>query len=544
MSEVRKIWLNQPQRQAHLVRAHEHYHVWGRGTGKTEGPIALRSIHNQNAMPRGATGMVAATYMQILTRTLPPLEKAWQRYGYMPDVHYWVGKFPPKNLKIPRAIYHPRSAEHCVFWWNGHVRHFMSLDRPGLSNGKTVDSIDGDEARFLNYPRYLDDIAPTNRGNREIFGHLAEHHSVTFCTDMPADQSGKWILDKEREVNKTLINQIINIQLDYNKLEQEWHHPTTTQPRRQYLNRKMRDYGYVLNELRKGSVFYSEATSLANIETLGEEQFKQWKREMKPAVYDRAVLNKRIIQVEKGFYPLLDLERHTYDAFDYGFIDDNAILLRQSGFTQDCRYDADIRKDKPLDIAFDCNGYFNCCAIGQEHSKEYRVLNALYVKDEDRLEELCQKAIVYYRHHPTKFINFFYDHTFVGTDSTRTFSYADLIARAFTKAGWKVNMIYIGQQPKHDTRYRMWGAVLKEDDRRIVRVRLNKTNCSQLLVALQRAAVRQGSKGFEKDKRDESRIHTVPPEEATHFTDAFDTLYIGKYKHQIGYTVPVTDLIM
>jgi hypothetical protein len=544
MSDERKIWLNKPQREAHLVRAHEHYHVWGRGTGKTEGPIALRSIHNQNVMPRGATGMVAATYMQILTRTLPPLEKAWQRYGYMPDVHYWVGKFPPKNLKIPRAIYHPRSAEHCVFWWNGHVRHFMSLDRPGLSNGKTVDSIDGDEARFLNYTRYLDDIAPTNRGNREIFGHLAEHHSVTFCTDMPADQSGKWILDKEKDVDKALITQIINIQLEYNKLEQEYRHTTTTLPRRQYLARKMKDYAYALNELRKGSVFYSEATSLANIETLGEEQFRQWKREMKPAVYDRAVLNKRIIQVEKGFYPLLNLEQHTYDAFDYSFIDSNAILLRKTGFDQDCRYDADIRKDKPIDIAFDSNGYFNCCCIGQEHSKEYRLLNAMFVKDDDRLEELCHNVANYYCYHPTKVINFYYDHTYMGTDATRVFSYADLITKLFTAKGWKVNRLYIGQQPKHDTRYRMWGAVLKEDDRRVMRVRLNKTNCAQLLVALQRAAVRQGSKGFEKDKRDEARIHAVPPEEATHFTDAFDTLYIGKYKHQIGYTMPHTDLIM
>lgn len=544
VSEVRKIWLNKPQRVADIVNAHEHYHVWGRGTGKTEGPIARRSINNQNKMPRGATGMVAATYMQILTRTLPPLEKAWQRYGYMPNVHYWVGKFPPKNLKIPRAIYHPNSPEHCVFWWNGHVRHFMSLDRPNLSNGKTVDSIDGDEARFLNYQRYLDDIAPTNRGNREVFGHLAEHHSVTFCTDMPADQSGKWILEKEHEVNKGLITQIINIQLQYNDLELEVAHPKTLPARKVYLARKMRGYAAALNELRKDAVFYSEASSLANIEILGEDQFKQWKREMKPAVYERAVLNKRIIQVEKGFYPLLDLERHTYDAFDYGFIDSKSTLLMQRSFEPDSRCDADVDTTKPLDIAFDCNGYFNCCAIGQQSDKEYRVLNGLYVKDEDRLEELCQNVIAYYRHHPTKILNFYYDHTFVWTDSTRLYTYADAIAKAFTSKGWKVNMLYIGQQPKQDTRYRMWGQVLKEDDRRVVRVRLNKSNCAQLLVALQRAAVRQGSKGFEKDKRDESRIHTVPPEEATHFTDAFDTLYIGKFRHEIGYTNPSAELIM
>ena len=544
MSEPRKIWLNKPQREAFLVNAHEHYHVWARGTGKTEGPIAFRSINAQNKMPKGATGMVGATYLQILTRTLPPLEKAWQSRGYMPDVHYWVGKYPPKNLKIPKAIYHPRDPQHSIFWLNGHVRHFMSLDRPNLSNGKTVDAIDGDEARFLNHNRYLDDIAPTNRGNREIFGHLAEHHQVTFCTDMPHDQSGKWILEKEREMNKGMITQIVNIQLKYNDLELEAHHPKTTPQRKAYLLRKMRDYATALNQLRKGAVFYSEANSLANIEILGEDQFRQWKREMKPAVYERAILNKRIIQVEKGFYPLLNLDTHTYDAYDYGFIDNHTERIRQSGFEPDSRMDADVQPGMPLDIAFDANGYFNCCCIGQQGQRHYNYLNAFFVKDEDRLEELCQMVIAYYRYHPTKLLNFYYDHTFVGTDSTRIFSYADMIEKAFRSKGWRVNMLYIGQQPKQDSRYRMWGAVLKEDDRQVMPVRLNKSNCAQLLVALQRAAVRQGSKGFEKDKRDEARIHTVPPEEATHFTDAFDTLYIGKFKHQLGYTMPSADFIM
>lgn len=558
MPEQRKIWLNKPQRIAQLVGAHEHYHVWARGTGKTEGPIALRSIRISNLMPRGATGMVGATYMQILTRTLPPLEKAWQRYGYVPDVHYWVGKYPTKNLKIPKALYHPRSPEHAIFWWNGHVTHFMSQDRPGLANGKTVDSIHGDEARFLNYQKYVDDIAPTNRGNREHFGHLAEHHAVTFCTDMPDDQSGKWILDKEKLMNKQLITQILNIQLEYNNIELECYHPKTTAARKTYLLRKLKNYAAALNQLRKDAVFYSEATSLENIQILGEDQFSQWKREMLPNVYDRAILNKRIIQVEKGFYPQLNIDHHTYTAFDYSYIDRAIMPAAARDFIQDSRCDADVDKSKPLDMAFDCNGYFNCCVIGQSTPKEYRMLNAMFIKDqnpaprqnmnspvfhEGRLEELLHNVLLYYHYHPTKELNLYYDHTFVGTDSLRTISYADTIAKTFRAKGWTVKMIYIGQQPRHDTRYRMWGSVFSEKDPRFVKVRLNHDNCSQLLIALQRTAVRQGSKGFEKDKRDEARITTVPPEEAPHLTDAFDTIYIGKHKNQIGYTQPVLHMI-
>lgn len=507
--------------------------------------MAERSSFCANEMPLGATGMTGDSFVQINTRTLPALEKGWQRLGYRPDVHYWVKKYPPANLNIPKAIYHVRDPSFSIFWWNGHVFHMMSCDRPGLANGKTVDAMIADEARFMPHQRYVDDIAPTNRGNKNAsFAWKSCHHSITMYSDMPTDPGGKWLLEKEQSVNKKQINTIFNIQVAYNEMELECGHPQTTAPRRKYLRRKMYNYAIALNELRKNSVFYIEASSLENIEVLGVDQFKQWRRELKPHVFDAAILNKRVVQVDKGFYPLLYLDKHTYNAFDYSFIDSSPIPINSPDWMQDSRCDGDINKSKPLDIAFDCNGYFNCCAIGQEHAKEYRILNAMYVKDEERLEELCHKVINYYRNHPTKVINLIYDHTFIWTDSTRTYSYADLITKLFTAKGWRVVRLYIGQQPKHDTRYRMWGAVLKEDDRRMMRVRLNKTNCSQLLIALQRAAVRQGTKGFEKDKRDEARIHTIPPEEATHFTDAFDTLYIGKYKHQIGYSVPVTDLIM
>jgi hypothetical protein len=538
---VNKIWLNKPQRIANLVMAKEEYGVWGRGTGKTEGPMANRSITLANMMPRGATGMVGATYMQILTRTLPALEKGWQRYGYKPDVHYWISKFPPKHLGIKSPIYNPRSPEHSIFWWNGHVYHYMSLDRPGLANGKTVDAIMGDEARFLNYNRYMDDIAPTNRGNREVFGHLSLHHAVTFYTDMPTDQTGKWILEKEKEMNRQQCTEILNLQLAYNKLKLEAKHPGTAAPRRQYLDRKMKSFAAALNELRKNSVFYSEASSLANIEVLGEDQFKQWKRELKPHIYKASVLNQRIIHVENGFYNLLDLDRHTYDDFNYSYIDSIGLSLNRNTIA-DCRFDADINKQRGLDISLDY-GTFNCIVTGQEQPIEYRVLSSMYVKDEERLQELMAKWIAYYMHHPTKEVNYIFDHTAVGTDALRIISYADAVTDMLKKGGWKVKRINIGQQPKHDTRYRMWGMVFKEDDPRFKRVRINKTNCAQLLICLQRAGVIHVGKLYEKDKRDEKN-KLMPQEETTHHTDAFDTLYLGRYKEKIGYAMPTTSLIM
>ena len=91
MSDYRKVklWFNKPQLRSMIIQAHTEYGVWGRGTGKTQGPIAYRTALAANNMPRGATGLIGATYMQLLDRTIPPLIKSWNRLGYIEDVHFW-----------------------------------------------------------------------------------------------------------------------------------------------------------------------------------------------------------------------------------------------------------------------------------------------------------------------------------------------------------------------------------------------------------------------------------------------------------------------
>ena len=373
-----KIWLNKPQRISRLIGAKEEYGVWGRATGKTQGPIAQRSSHAANLMPRGATGIVGTTYLQLLDRTLPPLIKAWEKLGYESNVHFWVRRYPPKELNIPAAIYPALTPEHSIFWWNGHVFHLISQDRPGLANGKNLDAIICDEARFLNHDRYMDDIAPTNRGNREMFGHLAEHHMISMFTDMPTSPKGKWIFEKELQVDKEKIKHIINIQLEYNKIEVELGNQSVALGRRSYLNRQLNKYAFVLNELRKDSVWYSEASSLDNIQILGEDQIKQWRREMMWPVFQASILNKRVVHSENGFYFLLDTDIHTYEDFDYNYIEGLGIHL-PNGVFNDCRKDRDLIKNKPFEIAMDYNAAINSLVVGQETDRYLRVLKSFFV---------------------------------------------------------------------------------------------------------------------------------------------------------------------
>lgn len=538
-----KIWLNKPQLKSWLIQAKEEYGVWGRATGKTQGPIAQRSSHAANMMPRGATGIIGTTYMQLLDRTLPPLFKAWEKLGYVYGKHYWVRTMPNPKLNIPAAIYPVLTPEHCVTWWNGHVFHLISQDRPGLANGKNLDAIIADEVRFLNHDRYMDDIAPTNRGNREFFGHLAEHHMVTMYTDMPTNPSGKWIFDKEEQVDPDKINQIIHLQVEANRIELEINHPLTTKPRAVYLSRKLKGYITVLNELRKDSVWYSEASSLDNIQILGEGQIKQWRREMKWPVFQSSILNKRIIQNPKGFFYLFDEDYHCYEAYDYQFIDSLGLHLPE-GVLEDCRKDGDLIKGKPIDIGMDYNADIKSLVAGQETHNYYRVIKSMYALAEDRkiLTDLIDDFCTYYKHHDCHEVNYYYDHTAMGTDATRLKTLADIVTDQFQLNKWIVNRYNIGQQPQHDIRYRLWETVFQEKDRRFKPVRFNRTNAESVRVSIMGTGVRQGQNGFKKDKTPEKR-KSVKPQDAPHQGDAFETLYIGKFKNDYGYAEVITEMM-
>lgn len=542
MNEV-KLWFNEPQKKSILVSAKEEYGVWGRATGKTQGPIAYRTILGANTMPRGATGIIGTTYSQLLDRTLPPLIKAWKKFGYEQNIHFWVKKYPPKELKIPAAIYPALTPEHSIFWYNGHVFHLISQDRPGLANGKNLDAIVCDEARFLNHQRYMEDVVPTNRGNREVFGHLAHHHMVTMFTDMPTCPKGKWIFEKEQQVDQEKIKLIVNLQIEHNILELEYQNSSTFKSRKEYLLRKLKEYRKALNELRRNSVFYSEASSLANIEILGLELIKQWRRELSRPEFEASILNKRVIHTDNGFYHLLDLDIHAYDDYDHTFTEH--VGTATEGNLNDCRKDPDLINGRPLEISLDYNASINSLVVGQDSERFFRVIKSMFVTNKqkkvlvDLIDEFCQ----YYQNHNCHEVFYYYDHTAVSTDSTRLKTLADIVCERLRKNGWTVYPRFIGQQPRHDTRYRMWEAILRENDTRFKPIRFNRENSKNLLTSMQLAGVRIGKNGFEKDKRSEAN-KLIPQEDATHLSDAMDTLYIGKFQRQYGYSSHVHELII
>ncbi|MHB8209102.1 hypothetical protein [Mucilaginibacter sp.] len=558
--ETNNIYFHKGQLRSILVDANTEYIVAGRGWGKSEGPGGKRTSDWANNMPRCAIGIVGATYMQLLDRTLPPLFRAWERLGYRRNVHFWVRQKPPKHLNIPLPFYAPDTDAHTIYWWNGACFKLISQDRPGSANGTTLDALYGDEAKLLNKTKFDQEISKANRGNVREFGDYAGHHGILFMTDMPTSADGKWILDKKLDLQLDIqkgdkmmkmyeLNALIlNLQLKLNKLLVQRHESAKAgiaPAAIKLLNISIRSIERTLNELRKETVNFVEGPSLENIHFLGLETIKKWKRDDLDIDFQTQVLNQQIYSVSNKFYESFETDDHCYDQYDYTFVDSLGMYL-PNGIEQSCLTDGDLQRTQPIDIALDAGARINCLIAGQESADCFKFLKSFYVTKPKLISDVVEDFCKYYDRHSKKEVNFYYDHTFIGTDATRLYTYADSVKNALVKNKWQVNMVNIGMTSLQDTRYRMWSEVFRERNPMVKPVRFNRNNCKQLIIAMQLAGAiqvkdkRSDKTVTNKDKRPE-RNTNVPAQEATHLTDAMDTLYVGRFQHRLGYTMSTTE---
>ncbi|MCX6216481.1 hypothetical protein [Spirosoma sp.] len=526
--EVIERHYNKPQMRSMLVGANEEYAVWGRGTGKSEGLIAPRSFRNVEVMPRAHGCFVGATYMQLLERTLPPVIKGWEQMGMVRGRDFWIRERPPAKLNIPQPIVGPVTSDHCIFFKNGAVASMVSQDRPGSSNGKTVHWIIGDEAKFLNKPKLDNELLMTNRGDERYFGGIPEFHSLLFCTDMPTTKAAMWILEQEKrmieqtaQLGHDRVKSLLSIRaVIFDLYDKLLKNPKKRPQILQEIARRQAQW----DAIRANTIYFSEASTLDNVHGFGIKNIARLRKQLPPFIFRTAILNQRPFLSENAFYPDLD-EHHFTDAYDYGFIDQFEF---GQGQYADSRKDADVDKWRPLDIGGDYGSSITPMLVGQPNGRKYRVLNEIYVGYPKKVKDAAKAFCEYYKHHPTKEVRYFYDHTTIFTNASMDISYADDFADVLRAEGWDVNMIYLGHTLSPMQRYEMWGRCLTGGDEKIFDVSFNRNNTQYTRISMQQAQIKQGGRGFEKDKADEKKTE-IDQRTTTHFSDGIDTLLIGAH---------------
>jgi hypothetical protein len=130
----------------------------------------------------------------IYTKTLIPMKAAWEQHmGYVEDVHYVVGKVPPKHFAKP--FHKPHRYENVVTFWNGTTVIFGSFDRPSLISGGSYDWVITDEAYLIEKDEYDNFVIPAVRPTHSKFKDCPYHLQQSFTSSLPFKNQGDWLFD-------------------------------------------------------------------------------------------------------------------------------------------------------------------------------------------------------------------------------------------------------------------------------------------------------------------------------------------------------------
>ncbi len=518
-NETKKIYLNNPQMDCYYIAANKTTFVGGRRVGKTHAVAAPWMVRNIQHMPRSTMGIVTPSFKMALTQTLPGTINALANLGFIRDIHYVVGIKPPKHFERP--LREPANYDRVISWYNGTIQLLISQDIPGTSNSLTLQSLFGDEAKFLNYDKLKEETFPANGGFKGPWADCEWLNSTLFVSDMPTTKKGSWFLADEAKMNVEIIEAIRLLLAEIYRV--------SILPDSRYKNETLITLRNQLKKLRSIAVYYREVSTIENVFLLGEKYIRDMKRDLPPLVFQTSIMCIKPTKLKDGFYPALN-EKHYYTAYDNAYLE--LLGYDKPDEANDCRTDADLNKSKPICIAFDYNSNINWLVCGQRKGKKALILKSFYVKYQRKLRELVDDFCKYYNYHQAKEVIFYYDSTAIGSNyALNEDDFATAITDQFNKNGWQVRAVYLGNPVKHYEKYFIIDQGLK--GQKYLYPQFNENNNEALLIALRMAGTRIGPKGWQKDKTGEklAENETDKLEHRTDGTDGFDTLYYGMCFH-------------
>ena len=481
-----KLVLNLMQLMLEMAKQRIRVVQCGRGSGKsTAAALDIKSVVYD--MPMSKNFIWGATYQNILTRTLPSTVKALAKLGFIKDVHYVIGRYPPPKWKWPACYEPPLDPSHSIFFYNGTVYDLLSEDvssRGGnYAAGMGDESQDGDQEYFHN------EIIPTMRLEYDRFKNNRTYRQISLFCSMPRIRRAEWIFEFEELARKFP---------------------------KEYL--------------------FISAPSKINAHNLPPEWFTDQRRLLRDHDYDIEIGNIRPKKILGGFYPMFDDKLDSYVDFNNDYLD--SIISNSNGYrTEDfdnmtSLQDGDIRLDDPLEIAMDYGSWFNGILTGQEYNNTFHFLQAISINETERFEDMLNTWCTYNRFHRNKVVYYWYDHTAKDTDS-RTEIYPAIVCRVLRSFGWSVIEMDIGHTVSPEDRYKFWGYAHKGDHPNLPKFKYNRHHCKYLIISVNGANIKQAKNGFAKDKTDEGN-HKIDQRTTTHFSDIMDTLGVGKYGNRVN----------
>ena len=509
--------------------------ILGRGTGKTTDYLAERLMDICYDMPTCYIAIVGDTYTNLLKNVVPSIIEGWNRKDWIEGIHYVVDQPPPSHFKKPYKA--PQTYKHTISTFLGNHFIYVSMDTPSSGAGNSYQHVTGDETKYLEKKK-IDRLFPALRGDSTIFGHSPYFRGVTFTTDypniiMPGEYD--WILDREKEMNKTQIKYLLQISLELNEAKSDMIRAARKRNKRlvKTLQNKIGRLTILHTRLRKDSTFFYVASSFVNVDVLRLDYFKTALAALGQVEFNTSVLSLPP-EVEAGakFYTAFQEEKHIYDdglLLDfyqkYNTGDDaitNSLALKY------CDHHA------PLEMGIDF-GDMCSMVVAQPKGKQLDVLKNFYTLAPESSKELCSKFLEFFQFHKIKRIKMFYDrsgnqYSQLGRDwATEIKNFLEKDANGFS-TGWTVelmsrNQATITQQEEFFLAKALMDGTYKE----LPELRIDKYQCRELISSMNVAKqiVKPNSKGVRqifKDKSSEKIPLKRRPMFSTNMSDGFKYL--------------------
>ena len=477
LNAIKKVKLNIPQARAFQNMRKLNFWLFSRGVGKSTG-IAYGMRKQVTQMPRASFFLATVTYSAALSKTLPSTIEGLEFLGLYQGVDYVIGRCG-KHLGFEMPFQPPNQWDNIIHWSNGTIHQLVSLDNPNSGRGLNSYGGIGDEAALLDETKLYNNVKITNRAKKEIFKNCSMLGAEIYATSMPMSKTGDWIFKME---------------------ERAMENPD--------------------------EIYFGKANVYWNLKNLQDGYLEKMMREMPSLlVYNAEILNERPKVITDGFYGNLDSKIHYITDYDQNYLEGSIWLPKEkkSSIAFNCKQDNDLNKKAPLIVSLDF-GVFNSMVVSQmdKESNTYRVLKSFWVKNPKITNDLfLEEFLPYYEPHQEKKIYLYggHDgHNRTANSSSTLYQQLEALLRAH---GWAVYVMAKPSAPLHSRKYLLLNTILKEVDWKLPKVRINKDNNPDLIIALERAEAIEGKTGIEKQKKDE-RNKSMMQQHTTHLTDAFD----------------------
>lgn len=572
----RYIYENEAQSKRRTYRCRETYEVAGRGTGKTT-DIAEHVKEVSMRIPRSTNVFLGCSVKQLYLKTWPAVVKGLEMMG-MVEGRDFMRQRPPAKLHWPMPLSKPRSWENVTIFPTGAAWYSISMAVRASVNGMTLSSAASDETRYLPFQKIKEELFPalrpeliakgsglTGDGFRNTakytFGYNKDYNPLylsKFFVSDPAITQKQAVWEQEEQNQTVDINHEIDLMLaEAEEMPELWHVDG-------FLKR--------INQLRCQSKIFFRFSSLANIEILGEDWFREMRRSLPDIMYRIQILGQRKGLARDGYYCNFDIDIHGYHQSDMETMDRllsnytthysrtgldqahnpteieyEAIDLRRTAKVSDCSLDVDLDYSLPIRLAFDYNANLNCAVLGQlrrfDGRESLMVLKSMFTMNEQKIRALCKNICTYYRPFIDRGGDFIYyfDSTAkqgaslaYAVEGAQAQNFNDVVIEEMRRHGASVMPVDIGAPMKHNQKFQMICDVFSFQQGPAVRINADEDRNEYLITAMENCATEQTATGIRKYKGGEKLKATtegaegaIDPRVRTDVTDAFDTLLIG-----------------